>query len=201
MCKSYDLYGPRYNHPVKRSKARQEKYKRDTIGKKFGHWTVLEYIREKKGYKVRCDCGKIGTYSITLLKNSSKKACRACSYKINTMPNKTAAKREALGAYKRQAKNRGLCFELSENEFFGLIISNCYYCGAEPSNKFKKFNDFKYNGVDRKDNLIGYTVDNCVACCATCNLCKRNLSSNEWVSWVNRLINSEWVKNNCKKGR
>ena len=33
-------------------------------------------------------------------------------------------------------------------------------------------NNVHINGIDRKDNTIGYSFDNCVSCCGDCNYSK-----------------------------
>jgi hypothetical protein len=45
------------------------------------------------------------------------------------------------------------------------ILMPCYYCNIEA-------NDTQYNGIDRFDNSIGYTMDNTVTACKLCNLTK-----------------------------
>jgi hypothetical protein len=68
-----------------------------------------------------------------------------------------------------------LVFELSLEEFLTLTKQNCYYCGAPPGNIQKSDHnngDFVYNGIDRTDNDLGYTTDNCLPCCKPCNYMK-----------------------------
>lgn len=36
------------------------------------------------------------------------------------------------------------------------------------------------NGVDRIDNLVGYTDGNCVPCCQSCNIAKNSFSVEEF---------------------
>lgn len=109
------------------------------------------------------------------------------------------ALRRVYTSYKHRAKKFvdefGICFD----EFFVLIKRDCYYCGAPPSNttnfngwftanKDKKYGVFeKYNGLDRVDNSKGYTIDNVVPCCATCNRAKRSMSLDDFSSWVARV--------------
>ena len=64
-------------------------------------------------------------------------------------------------------------WKLSIEDVSKLIHSNCYYCGAEPSennqwnksSKRKTENDVvKINGIDRIDSNEGYILSNCVPC-------------------------------------
>jgi len=84
--------------------------------------------------------------------------------------------------YKKEAPNRKLSFELSLEEFTRIMQGNCYYCNAEPSVKwFDAFNSVIGNGVDRRDNSIGYTLDNAVPCCKTCNYMKRDMEEKDFI--------------------
>lgn len=57
-------------------------------------------------------------------------------------------------------------------------ITRCHYCDdtitwLAHSRKNGVQTSHKYN-LDRKDNLKGYTKDNCVVCCTQCNFVKSN---------------------------
>lgn len=90
-------------------------------------------------------------------------------------------------SYKSGAKTRNLPFDITRELFNELITKPCYYCGAEPNNKATvAWNDdvYVYQGIDRIDNLLGYTKENCVPCCKQCNLGKRDLSSKDFLEWI-----------------
>ena len=55
-------------------------------------------------------------------------------------------------------------FQLNFDKFTTLVKSPCYYC--------KYINDSETNGIDRINNDIGYTEENCVAACWKCNRMK-----------------------------
>ena len=92
--------------------------------------------------------------------------------------------------YKRAAKKRNINFELTKEKFFYLTKQNCFYCGDEPKQTVGKCvgtGVYIYNGIDRKDNNLGYEINNCVACCWQCNLAKNKLSLEEWYTWIERI--------------
>lgn len=95
-----------------------------------------------------------------------------------------------LSGYKSSAKNRGLEFNLSRDSFSILILSQCHYCGAAASSTIKRSRNPKHdrvltcNGIDRVDNSMGYTIDNCVTCCLQCNQAKLDYSLDEFESWI-----------------
>lgn len=108
---------------------------------------------------------------------------------------KTARSREAsityiFSNYQFKAKTKNRTFELTREEFIELTSSNCHYCNIEPkqeAGKYKFKNFYLYNGIDRIDNLIGYTKNNCVSCCKVCNRAKNNLTYLEFREYVQRL--------------
>ncbi len=74
--------------------------------------------------------------------------------------------------YKQAARKRNLTFNLSEQEFSSLVSGPCNYCGELLG---------QHNGIDRVDNSLGYEIENCVSCCATCNLMKRDMGRQQFL--------------------
>jgi hypothetical protein len=94
--------------------------------------------------------------------------------------------------YRRGAKRRGLDFNLSRDLFTSLTKSNCYYCNSEPKiihskDRSSKRPEYYYNGIDRKDNKIGYEESNLVPCCTNCNLGKGSRDELEFISWAKKV--------------
>lgn len=186
----------------------------DLTGKRFGRWTVLAYAESKKYGSVywlcHCDCGTIKEVHGVWLRNGRSKSCGCYKKERDLERNKIeyglAAKRRVCNLYLRNAREKNISFELSFEQFLYLVQQNCFYCNSELSNLMKSLSnngDFKYNGIDRKDNTKGYTIDNCVSCCETCNKAKRDMSFEEFIRWGKRLGNNlnqieekEFIKNN-----
>ncbi len=77
---------------------------------------------------------------------------------------------------KSNAKRRCIDVKISI-EFVAFLRSlNCYYCDAEGR-----------LGIDRYDNSIGYTLDNCVACCTLCNIIKLDWDTEGFVMLVGHI--------------
>lgn len=94
-------------------------------------------------------------------------ATATCYYKTRLFPeifNKSGRRR--YNKYRNDAQCRNLPFELSREYFDGLIKEQCYLCKRCP-------NENSTNGVDRVDNNLGYTNDNCRPCCGNCNILKK----------------------------
>ena len=43
------------------------------------------------------------------------------------------------------------------------------------------------NGIDRIDSSKGYSVDNCVPCCAKCNYAKHDLSIDDFKNHIEKI--------------
>jgi hypothetical protein len=81
-----------------------------------------------------------------------------------------------LGRYKIGARERGLPWELTEDDFKRLTSSPCFFTGRLPSTVSTAGSGeiYVYNGIDRLDNTKGYTLDNCVPCCHEINMLKKD---------------------------
>lgn len=92
-------------------------------------------------------------------------------------------------SYFRRSAMQHLEFNLDLESFKKLIRKPCAYCGAEP--KISKWQNVKkmtaWNGLDRVNNSGGYTIDNVVACCKTCNSWKKNRRAADFISHALRV--------------
>lgn len=101
-----------------------------------------------------------------------------------------AARNSLFCSYRNKARKRGLTFGLSLDQFVAITKSDCYYCGKPPSKQKRIpgiFGAYCYNGVDRKDNACGYTLENSLPCCWECNERKRAAGHDEFLSWIARV--------------
>jgi hypothetical protein len=102
-----------------------------------------------------------------------------------------ATLRELKREYKKKAKKKGLSYELSEKQFFDLVLSNCFYCGSKPSNekgyRSNRSIKTKHQGIDRVVNEKGYTKENTVPCCWKCNQWKKAGSVDEFIAHIEKL--------------
>lgn len=185
----------------------------DMTGLKVGRLTVLEFaetLNKAAQWFCKCDCGNIVIVSRPALRATqlgSKTGTRSCGcsrltgtgsrpyYKLKSHTTLQTAKNRAFGGYKKAAKKRGLEFSLSEKEFHSLVQEECHYCGSPPT-LIKKgtaqhsFNVlYRHNGIDRKDNSLGYTLENSLPCCSICNHAKHTLSYDEFIAWVQKASN------------
>lgn len=83
--------------------------------------------------------------------------------------------------YKLCASNRNISFELTLEEFTNIISHNCHYCDYK--------DDIYFNGVDRKNNKLGYTIDNCLPCCRICNFMKCDNDYDDFIGMIGHIGN------------
>ena len=183
----------------------------DYTGKRIGILTVvkrtdkLKYERKSRVYVCLCDCGK--TKELSTAEFSSAKSC-GCLFKQNKQKFKTmntnkrpkwalpigeSSINALIGRYKNSAKKRKIGFDLIREHFIILISSNCFYCGTKPYQLFKHTNRLNatitYIGIDRKDNKIGYSKENCVSCCQRCNRAKDIMTIKKFKEWITSVYN------------
>ena len=93
-------------------------------------------------------------------KQDAKRKDRIRNFKNETFKNIISYYKD----YIKSATKRGFVMTLDFDKFSILVTTACYYCGH--------LNLEETNGIDRVDNTVGYTNDNCVSCCWTCNRMK-----------------------------
>jgi hypothetical protein len=80
--------------------------------------------------------------------------------------------------YRTNARVRHIEFAITFEDFVGLTKESCAYCDAAPQLEMYREHSngaYVYNGLDRVDSTRGYTTDNVVPCCKTCNTRKAKL--------------------------
>ena len=147
--------------------------------KENAHKSELIFYGKNRHYRIfyfYCVCGNELRVQCGSLKRHSGK-CRSCSQK--GIPYKYIYN-ELI-----RRKNKKYSVELTFEEFLEIIsVGKCHYCGREAKyNKYTRDENRKHvsraHKLDRKDNFLGYTKDNCVVCCWDCNRIKSNIYSYE----------------------
>jgi hypothetical protein len=174
--------------------------KLNLVGQRFGRWVVLaEGGRTPRGqvrWRCRCDCGVEKDVDGGSLRNGKSTSCgcyrseicQKCGQWDRGIPLGTSAKKFRFNAYRCGAKKRGLVFEISFDDFVRLIEQPCHYCGRVWSCKvilpldYTDRSPYLCNGIDRIDNSLGYTTDNCIPCCRFCNTAKHDRTQQEFIA-------------------
>lgn len=154
--------------------------RKDLTGQRFGDLLVLG--RSQPGrWDWSCVCGKLGS-SFASVFNKGVKSC-GCK---KTKPE--AAFNDVWNDYQGSARTRGHSFELTKDQFREITSSNCHYCNSVPSTiSNRAVSVYIYNGIDRKDNSVGYVFSNCLPCCPRCNRAKHKLGYGEFLELVSRI--------------
>jgi hypothetical protein len=89
----------------------------------------------------------------------------------------------------KDARCRNIDLTLSFEQYSGIIQNPCFYCGEKSEIEISENEDRQYNnGIDRKNNAIGYVFDNCVSCCKMCNYMKHSLSVDVFIHRIKHII-------------
>lgn len=180
---------------------------KDLTGLKFNNLNILFKVKhnEDKSYrkiywKCLCDCGKETILSTSQIISNKTKSC-GCLRKITNASNsiksrykmakKDSGYKSIYNSYLCNAKAKNKIFEIEFEDFKNLLIGNCFYCNSEPLNVYmKSYYNVKYNGVDRRNNDTGYTLENSVSCCKMCNIAKNNNTEENFKNWIVRVYNN-----------
>lgn len=147
------------------------------VGYKQGLWTIVDLPYKSKKVLLRCECGYEDWKFVSNLSSRKSQGCRNCMFK--TPQHKTYL------LVLRTASRRSLKWELTEEQWIDLATQSCYYCGSEPSNMISKYK-FKYNGLDRIDSSLGYSLTNVVVSCKICNRAKSDMTQKDFYDWIKR---------------
>lgn len=200
----------KYNQESSCGCKRNKKRTPDLTSKKFNRLVVVKPngIDNNGSFRWECLC-ECGNTSFVTTHNLLSNKIRSCGcltkevakklfkenihnkkLHIHYKPIEISGLNKVFSSYRVGAKNRGVFFKLNKDQISSLIKQNCYYCGIEPSNihinGYTK-EVYKYNGIDRKDNSVGYTSENVVPCCIICNKAKRDMAYDEFISWIQRI--------------
>lgn len=150
-------------------------------------------VKRHKYYFIQCKkCGTIFSRRASVIKeNLGTIQCSNCRRDRFGKP-LNVLEYKMYCFYRSGAKQRGINWNLSEEEFKSIIKQNCYYCNEEPSRhqSVSYRDDYELvNGIDRIDSSKGYLMDNCVPCCNTCNLMKNTLPKDIFLNKISQIYN------------
>jgi hypothetical protein len=149
----------------------------DLINRKFGKLTVIAFshlVNRKAVWLCQCLCGHQTTRRADSLKRAKYHSCgiNGCGW----LTDYDRSLHRTFDAYKQNAKKRNLPLLLTKEQMTYLISLPCHYCDGLPP-----------NGIDRKLNTLGYTLENSVPCCSDCNYLKNKRSYIEFLLKVKQI--------------
>lgn len=173
----------------------------DLSGQIFGRWTVIKRaentLRGVSQWYCRCECGIERVVLGASLLGGVSLSCSCLRIERRSLPLGEASFNKLFKMYKRNADNNYRSFELSKEEFREITQKNCYYCSEEPSaytSNYYPNGGYVGNGIDRVDNSLGYSIENCVPCCERCNKMKLDMSYEEFISKIRAIYNNLALK-------
>lgn len=87
--------------------------------------------------------------------------------------------------YLRRCRETNSFFDLTLEQFNTITKKLCHYCERPPQ---QRIGHYLYNGIDRRDNNRGYSLDNSVPCCWDCNRMKGAHLTEEEMLEVGRAL-------------
>jgi hypothetical protein len=153
---------------------RKRKKHRDLTGEIIGNWTVLKQLPEKVHdryqYLCRCACGTERTVRAAWLMNGHSRSCGCLRLEAITKSPFESVYNKLLYVAERRKHTVDLSYE---DYLVFTHVKECHYCGANLYwRKVYAYGKPGGHNLDRKDNSLGYSVDNCVVCCGWCNRTK-----------------------------
>jgi hypothetical protein len=86
-------------------------------------------------------------------------------------------KSASYNKYKDRAENdKEISFLIDEDDFNFIKSHECYLCGFTGT-----------TGIDRINNELGYSIDNCASCCAACNYMKKDYEYDFFIEHLRRI--------------
>ena len=134
----------------------------------------------------RCDCGNEVVVRANNLRSGKTQSCGCMQGTNHGLAKGEAAFNALINRMKGGAKRRSIKWDLTKDQIRHLTNQPCFYCGIEPSQTCSPptYNGaYIYNGIDRIDNTKGYTIDNVISCCKTCNGAKSAMTVEEFKAW------------------
>ena len=165
------------------------KPKNMVVGQVFGNWTVIGAGPNRSHHTTwlcKCLCG---TERIRIASNMTGRAKnRGCGC-VSVQGHRPIE--SIYNLLKCAAKGRAKV-SLTYEQFLEFTKQpDCHYCGKALNWKpHSSSNGYK---LDRKDNSLGYSKDNCVVCCPRCNRSKSDHFTYEEWREVGQVIRS-WSK-------
>lgn len=172
----------------------------DLSGQRYGRLIAIDFVsydnvKEITYWLCKCDCGNEKIVNVGILRSGKVKSC-GCLHKESASKNAKSRILENHGAVKNAlyllTKNRAIRekhdFLLSKDEFFLIVQQNCVYCGCKPSQSLASLDtEYLFNGIDRINSDIGYTIENSAPCCKVCNRAKNDMTVLEFEKWIDTI--------------
>lgn len=159
---------------------------KDLSGKKFDKLTAIKINRVVKMvsyWDFQCDCGNSKTARGSHVSAGKIKTCGDCGAtpEQEFFFKKDIYRNHLTSLKRRTSKNKLIENNLSFDNYVDICSKPCVYCGLMDVKKYSNGAVISFNGVDRIDSNIGYTLENSQPCCGRHNLAKRTFSHEDYI--------------------
>lgn len=158
-------------------------------------------------YLVQCSCGKQIEITGQDMYQERYKSCGCRKFRNSSRRLKPgeALLNEKYSNFVSHGRSKGIPVEIDRSQWETLIKKNCYYCGCSPSREivdrfgrtskpeWVEQSRQKVNGIDRFENEYGYTLENSVSCCWTCNNMKNTMDGIQFLEHLEKILNTQRV--------
>lgn len=168
---------------------------------KFLGYTKNPLDRANTYVNVQCTlCNGLATKRLSDIRNGKIKSCNCLRSSRKT---EKAAYAHRYKNYRRSAKVRNLDFYITFDEFYEIVIQNCYYCNAEPIETRCSYGGriskktgirnlsyslpYRFNSIDRINSSKGYVSGNCRPSCKQCNIMKMDYTESEFLDKIKQI--------------
>ncbi len=192
ICKSCKLdkdlsnfhYNSNHKKYVSSCKSCTNQNRRKLYKEKVGEF--FNYTKSKEKLKRCCDCNELKELNSTNFPkatNSFAKYCRECSKirrknrrKPLNRPRYINSAHSVISRCRTNDTHSKRENRLTVDFVNESLLQPCIYCG------------YKSTGLDRINNEIGHTIENCVPCCKECNIARNRLFSFEEMKEIGQII-------------
>jgi hypothetical protein len=141
----------------------------------------MEFNRKTSVWKIHCkNCDAIKISTRSHIKRDT--VCKKCKNK----PKGQSGLEALFNIYSKRNY-----MSLTLKEFKDITSSNCHYCGTNPDRLYKtnitNWGYYHWLGIDQKVPGQGYTTENSLPCCKTCNWAKGKMSYEKFIKWCDNL--------------
>lgn len=160
---------------IVRNPDKYRKLMRDVYGPRYRkkHPLTKEQKKRKRSYN-----REYRSLHLEELRSKSIVRSREWYYKVGKK--RTDTPKNKFKTYQTSSRRSGREFSLTFEQFMTFWNQPCFYCGDSVFTV----------GIDRKDNNIGYVIDNCAPCCAMCNWMKRTFPVADFIRQCKKIASN-----------